>query len=183
MRPWPALPNDTKSVPISWLNKTSLPLPASSLVSRWFCFSSQPSKNQAWCKCVTNRQETAHKICPCCQSQHRKTLSYRNTDTEQQSHATHVSTSPKPPDQVAGLLSFGFDLYRSASPNHRTGVGGGKTVSGFAFIDYNGQRFVAQVGSPVFLRSQLVTGHNSTIGVTFSQSNSDLAWTRFAPGD
>ncbi|MBP8018881.1 MAG: FecR domain-containing protein [Hylemonella sp.] len=42
-----------------------------------------------------------------------------------------------------------------------------KTLSGLAYIDYNGQRLVARIGSPVFLRSQLVTAPNSTIGVTF----------------
>jgi hypothetical protein len=42
-----------------------------------------------------------------------------------------------------------------------------KTVSGQAFVDYNGQRYIAQIGTPIYLRSQLVTGPGSSIGVTF----------------
>jgi hypothetical protein len=63
------------------------------------------------------------------------------------------------------LLALIYTAAQAQTTEQASGVV--KTVSGFAFIDYNGQRFVAQVGSPVFLRSQLVTGHNSTIGVTF----------------
>lgn len=46
-------------------------------------------------------------------------------------------------------------------------VGMVKTLSGPAFIDFNGQRAAAGIGSPVFMGSRLTTGAGGTLGVTF----------------
>lgn len=66
---------------------------------------------------------------------------------------------------VCGLLGAGSMTVSAQTMEAPSGIV--KTVSGIAYIDHNGQRFAAQIGSPVFLRSQLVTGPNSSIGVTF----------------
>lgn len=42
-----------------------------------------------------------------------------------------------------------------------------KTVSGQAFLEFNGQRAVAALGMPVYVGSRLVTLPGSTLGVTF----------------
>ncbi|MEY2953893.1 MAG: hypothetical protein RLZZ401_1980 [Pseudomonadota bacterium] len=66
-----------------------------------------------------------------------------------------------------------------------------KTVAGQAYIDFNGQRSPASIGTPVYLRSQLTTGANGSVGITFRDEtvmslgpNSQLAIDQylFSPG-
>lgn len=66
---------------------------------------------------------------------------------------------------TCGCLSFAATSAPAQTTEQASGVV--KTMSGQAFIDYNGQRFIAEIGTPVYLRSQLLTGPNSSIGVTF----------------
>ena len=80
-------------------------------------------------------------------------------------HIQHPALRQLSSLMLGGLLAFAAFTVAAQSPEQASGVV--KTVSGQAFIDYNGQRYLAQIGTPVYLRSQLVTGPNSTIGVTF----------------
>lgn len=52
------------------------------------------------------------------------------------------------------------------SPNFSP-VGMVKTVAGQAFLEFNGQRVPAALGSLVYLGSRLVTTSGSTLGITF----------------
>lgn len=73
---------------------------------------------------------------------------------------------------VAFWLSCAMALHVAAQPVPRSAptllpAGTVKTVSGQAFLDFNGQRAVAALGMPVYLGSRLVTLPGSTLGVTF----------------
>lgn len=85
-------------------------------------------------------------------------------------HSTKISRRLIARRQLAGLAIcglLGLQPLAGSAQAVEPASGVVKTVSGQAFIDYNGQRYLAQIGSPVYLRSQLVTGPNSSMGVTF----------------
>ena len=66
---------------------------------------------------------------------------------------------------VASLLAFGW-LSQCSAQQVLQPIGMVKTVTGQAFIDFNGQRVQAQPGLPVYLGSRLVTLPGASMGVT-----------------
>lgn len=68
---------------------------------------------------------------------------------------------------VIVLLGLLFSLFAHAADERSEPIGYVKTASGEAFVITAQNRAAAQPGTPVYLGSQLQTGAQSSIGVTF----------------